>query len=124
VVLRFPSLAMPPTNPPSSTALESVKEHEKHRQRRAITDEKTERLLAVAPPERRIIYLMALHSGLRRNEMELWEWQDVFLDVPSPFIKLRVGTTKNRKGDEGLHGLVVPACRGSRSLSPWSDGVS
>ena len=32
--------------------------------------------------------------------MKLWEWHDAFLDIPNPFIKLRVGTTKNRKVDQ------------------------
>ena len=82
------------------TGITKVKEHEKARPRRAITDEEAASLLAIAPPERRIIYLLALHTGLRRNEMKQLEWQDVFLDVPSPFIKLRAITTKNRKGDE------------------------
>ena len=86
-----------PENP--LAGVKSVKEFVKARGRRAISDEEASRLLVVAPPERRIIYLMALHSGLRRNEMELLEWQDVFLDVESPFIKLRAATTKNRKGD-------------------------
>ena len=86
-----------PENP--LAGVQSVREFKKVRERRAITDEEASRLLAVAPPERRIIYLMALHSGLRRNEMELLEWQDVHLDGPCPFIKLRAATTKNRKGD-------------------------
>ena len=77
-----------------------VKAHKKARPRRAITDEQILTFLKASPPERRIIYLIALHTGLRRNEIKLLEWQDVFLEGPSPFIKLRAVTTKNRKGDE------------------------
>jgi integrase len=77
-----------------------VKAHEKARARRAITDDEIARLLAIAPPERRMIYLIALHTGLRRKEIKLLEWQDLFLDGPEPFIKLRAFTTKNRKGGE------------------------
>ncbi|MES2438041.1 MAG: site-specific integrase [Verrucomicrobiota bacterium] len=80
--------------------VQPVKAHKKARPRRAITDEEIAAFLAVAPPERRVIYLIALHTGLRRNEIKLLEWQDVFLDAASPFIKLRAVTTKNRKGDE------------------------
>jgi integrase len=76
-----------------------VKNHEQKRPRRACTDDEAARLLAVAPPERKLIYLLALHTGLRRNEMATLEWRDVFLDEPSPFIRLRACTTKNRKGD-------------------------
>lgn len=91
-----------------------MKEFERVRERRAITDEEAASLLAAAPPERRIIYLLALHSGLRRNEMELLEWQDLFLDVESPFIKLRAATTKNRKGD-----IVVVHPELQEELKKW-----
>ncbi|MBC8126820.1 MAG: tyrosine-type recombinase/integrase [Gloeobacteraceae cyanobacterium ES-bin-144] len=77
-----------------------VKAHKKARPRRALTDEEITAFLAAAPAERRLIYLIALHTGLRRNEIKQLEWQDVFLDAESPFIKLRAATTKNRKGDE------------------------
>ena len=86
-----------PENP--LTGVQKVKAHQKARPRRAITDEEIAGFLAVAPPDRRMVYLIALHTGLRRDEIRLLEWQDVFLDVPSPFIKLRAVTTKNRKGD-------------------------
>ena len=86
-----------PGNP--LAGVKSVKDFTKVRERRSISDEEARSLLEAAPPERRIIYLMALHTGLRRKEMELLEWQDVFLDVESPFIKLRAITSKNRKGD-------------------------
>ncbi|MGL4400616.1 MAG: tyrosine-type recombinase/integrase [Luteolibacter sp.] len=76
-----------------------VKAHQKARPRRALTDEEIAAFLAAAPPERRLVYLIALHTGLRRNEITQLEWQDVFLDDASPFIKLRAVTTKNRKGD-------------------------
>jgi integrase len=80
--------------------VQRVKAHEKARPRRAITDVEIARLLAAAPPERRIIYMIAFHTGLRRKEIKLLEWQDVFLDDPEPFIRLRAVTTKNRKGGE------------------------
>lgn len=79
--------------------VQKVKAHAKARPRRAISDEEIARFLALAPADRRMVYLIALHTGLRRNEIKQLEWQDVFLDDSSPFIKLRAATTKNRKGD-------------------------
>ena len=86
-----------PENPLQRVA--RVKQYEERRKRRAITDEEASRLLAVAPPERRLVYLVAMHTGLRRNEMASLEWRDVHLDCEFPFIKLRAENTKNRKGD-------------------------
>ncbi len=79
--------------------ISTVKAHKKVRARRALTDEEIKEFLAAAPKKRRIIYLIALHTGLRRNEIALLQWQDVFIDAPVPSIKLRAATTKNRKGD-------------------------
>jgi len=86
-----------PENPLQRVA--RVKQFEERRKRRAITDEQASRLLAVAPPERRLVYLVAMHTGLRRSEMATLEWRDVHLETESPFIKLRAENTKNRKGD-------------------------
>lgn len=80
--------------------IQKVKVHTKARQRRAISDEEIGALLEVAPPQRAIIYALALHTGLRRREIELLEWQDLHLDVEDPFIRLRAATTKNRMGGD------------------------
>jgi len=93
-----------------------VKDFEQKRPRRACTDEEATRLLAVAPPERRLIYLLALHSGLRRDEMATLEWRDVFLDEAAPCIRLRASKSKNRKGDTvWLHPELVEELRANRS---------
>jgi integrase len=76
-----------------------VKQFQERRVRRAISDQEIASLLSVAPPARRLIYLVAFHTGLRRNEMVKLEWRDIHLDSDAPFIKLRAETTKNRKGD-------------------------
>lgn len=103
-----------PENPLRRIA--KVKEFEQKRPRRACTDEEATRLLAVAPPERRLIYLLALHSGLRRDEMATLEWRDVFLDEASPYIRLRASKSKNRKGDTvWLHPELVEELQAKRS---------
>jgi len=92
------------------------KDHEQKRPRRAATDEEASRLLAVAPAERRLIYLLALHTGLRRGEMKTLEWRDVFLDETAPFIRLRASQSKNRKGDTvWLHPEIVDELRAKRA---------
>lgn len=47
-----------------------VKESKKVRARRAISDDEANRLLAFAPSEGRINHLIALHTGLRRYEIQ------------------------------------------------------
>lgn len=44
--------------------------------RRALTAEEVERLLAVTPAPRRIVYRMALETGLRRSELQRLRWAD------------------------------------------------
>jgi len=86
-----------PENPLQRIA--PVKQFEQRINRRAITDEEAARMLAVAPPERRLIYLVAMHTALRRSEMFSMQWRDLHLESHAPFIKLRAPETKNRKGD-------------------------
>jgi integrase len=92
-----------------------VKEFEQKRPRRACTDEEATMLLHVAPPERRLIYLIALHTGLRRSEIATLEWRDVHLDEADPFIQLRATPSKNRKGAVvWLHGEACEALKDER----------
>lgn len=44
-----------------------------------------------------MVYLTAVHTGLRRNEICKLEWRDVYLDTETPHIKARASTTKNGK---------------------------
>jgi integrase len=64
--------------------------------RRALNDIEAARLLAVAG-RRRIVYLMAMLTGLRRGELRDLLWGDVHLDCPQPRLVLRAVTTKNGK---------------------------
>ena len=66
------------------------------RKRRALNAEETGRLLAVAGP-RKAAYLMALFTGLRRNELKQLEWSDVHLDDSEPFLIVRFSITKNKR---------------------------
>ena len=66
-------------------------------ERRALTLQEAQRLLNVAPPERRLIYVLALSTGLRRAEMESLTWGDIELDADQPYLRVRAKFTKNRK---------------------------
>jgi integrase len=69
----------------------------KQRQRRAFTPEEFKRLLAVSGP-RKALYVVAIHTGLRRGELAELSWFDIHLDSPQPYLELRDETTKNGKG--------------------------
>jgi integrase len=73
---------------------------EKTFHRRALTPEEAGRLLAAAGP-RRLVYLTAMYTGLRRKELRLLEWRDLHLDPAEgePHIALRAKTTKARRAD-------------------------
>jgi integrase len=73
---------------------------EKTFHRRAMTPEEAERFLAAAG-KRRLVYLTAIYTGLRRKELRLLEWGDLHLDPSEgkPHITLRAKTTKARRAD-------------------------
>ena len=66
---------------------------------RALSDDEMLRLLAVAG-ERKPVYLMAVHTGLRSSELAALTWGDLHLDAVTPFVKVRAYTTKNGKSAE------------------------
>jgi integrase len=55
-------------------------------ERRALSDDEMLRLLAVAG-ERKPVYLMAVHTGLRSSELAALKWSDLHLDAVTPFVK-------------------------------------
>jgi integrase len=63
---------------------------------RAFSDDEVLRLLAVAG-DRKPVYLMAVHTGLRRSEVAALKWSDLTLDAVTPFVQVRASTTKNGK---------------------------
>lgn len=69
----------------------------KTRQRRALTAQEIKDLIAAAPKYRKLAYMMALFTGLRRNELYQLKWGDICFDTKT--ITLRPTITKNRKAD-------------------------
>lgn len=67
------------------------------RKRRAFTAKEIQLLLEVSPAHRRLAYLVALYTGLRKNEVENLEWRDI--DLENKRIILRAEFTKNKKAD-------------------------
>jgi integrase len=78
------------------------------RLRRAFTDDEMKRLLKVAGT-RKVVYLMAIYTGLRRGELSELLRTDLHLDASQPFINVRASTTKNHKqAILALHPDLVP----------------
>jgi len=105
-------------------SVEKVKtEGRQTRERRSFTVEEIKRLLAVVG-ERKIVYLMAVHTGLRRSELSALKWADLHLDEAKPFALVRASTTKNSKiAPMSLHPELVAALRESNAESQPSDLV-
>jgi integrase len=102
--------------------LENVSKVQKNgtetRVRRAFSSEEIARLLQVAGP-RKVIYLAAVFTGLRRAELAQLEWEDVHLDVAKPFLNVRASTTKNhKKAIISLHPDLVRELKVIRPTSP------
>ena len=49
--------------------------------------------------DRRMAYLLAIWTGLRRLELNQLRWSDLHLDVEVPYAQLRIAATKSRRGD-------------------------
>ena len=64
----------------------------------ALTREQAAALLN-ATTRHRLLYLVALRTGLRRSELRALQWGDVYLDGPHPHIELRAAATKARRAD-------------------------
>ena len=74
--------------------------------RRALTLENIAAILAVAPPERRLLYEMALFSGLRLGELR--RLAGAHLDIHRGGVRLDAEWTKNRRaGFQPLPGHLV-----------------
>ena len=62
--------------------------------RRAATDEEIERFLAAVPSHRRVKYLTALFTGLRRGELRMLEVRDIDFQAGTLTIRAEVGKSK------------------------------
>jgi integrase len=84
---------------------------EKTRNRRAYTDAEFRRLLKVAD-WRRMIYMMAAYTGLRRGELGKLLKGDLDLDAPIPVVNVRESISKDGKDASiPLHPDLVAALR-------------
>jgi integrase len=62
--------------------------------RRALNDDEARRLLA---GERKLLYLLVLHTGLRRGEINALHGSDFHLDTTNPFYVVPTAKSKSRK---------------------------
>jgi len=86
--------------------------------RRALSPEELRRLIAVAPPARTLLYLVASLSGLRKKELSSLKVRD--LDLINGGLILDPSWTKNRKSDfqplpSQLLNQVAESCKGKVS---------
>ena len=65
-------------------------------QRRALSHDEIVHLLKVSE-KRKVVYLFALYTGLRRGEIQKLLFSDLFLDEEIPYVKVRAATTKNKQ---------------------------
>ena len=97
---------------------------DRRRVRRPLCDEELARLLDVAAeqdkkngtrhPPRRIIYLLAAMTGLRRNELKQLRWHDY--DEEAEALRIRIGVGKAKREDlVALHSQVSEALRELKS---------
>jgi integrase len=81
------------------------------RHRRAFTHEEMQRLLAIAGT-RKVVYLAAVYTGLRRGELSKLLKTDLHLDASQPFMNVRASTTKNHKqATIAVHPDLLPELR-------------
>jgi integrase len=66
------------------------------RPRRAFSEHEIRRLLETAG-QRKVLYLTAVFTGLRRSELAALERDDVHLEKGKQFLNVRASTTKNHK---------------------------
>ena len=91
------------------------------RKARAFTQEELRRLLAVAGP-RRLVYLVLLYTGQRKNEVRALVWGDLHLDGDRPFALFREGTMKDKtKRAVPLHPGLIGELRAARPLLARDD---
>ena len=84
----------------------------KVRPRRALSLDEIKRLVSVAPPKRKLVYLFAFYTGLRRNEIFTLTW-DCLSFGSRDYVTILSGNSKNRKKQvlpllKSVAGLLLP----------------
>lgn len=102
-----------------AVAVTRVREIRKLPQRRALNDEEIERLTRSVeiPEHRRLVYLLAINTGMRRNEIESATWGDV--DLQRAEIIVREANSKNSKEATIPINHEVMAAWQSWLKNPW-----
>lgn len=72
---------------------------DKRRRRRGLPAALLVKLLGVAPHYRRLVYLVAMKTGLRKDELRKLQWGDVRLEGPRPHVLFRGTCNKARRED-------------------------
>ena len=89
--------------------------------RRALNDDEARRLLA---GPHRPLYLLALHTGLRRGEINALHWGDLHLDVANPFYVVPVAKSKSRKEQpRPLHPELATELQAMKSAGKLAPGT-
>jgi integrase len=73
---------------------------------------------------RRLAYLLAIWTGLRRSELKALRWSDVAFGVLPISIRLRAETTKSKRADSiALHPQIEQELRAVRPKDKDDDGL-
>ncbi len=84
----------------------------------ALTPAQAEALLRAAT-RHKLLYLVAIRTGLRRGELRDLQWGDIRLDAQRPHVKLRASATKAKRADTlPLRADVADALREARPADP------
>ena len=90
--------------------------------RRALSLEHIEKLLAVAPLHRAMVYLTALYTGLHRAEMNGLKWEAFDLESTPALLRVPSSISKNKKGT--THELRAELAEALRAYRPASAKAS
>ena len=78
-----------------------------------LSAEQARRLLATARDDRlEALYVLAIHTGMRRGELLALRWEDVDLEAVNPLVRIR--RTITRKGSGGSYAFGEPKTKNSR----------
>lgn len=107
---------------PCERVLKSAVKVEK--KRRALSVLECRALLEATPPERRVVYLFLIYTGLRRGEAAGLCWHHVRLDVMNPFVEVPATLAKSGQRETvPLTSEVASALREQRGNARPGDRV-